>query len=81
MSDARKVPADTAWRIARNSLGRLACAYADPADESHDHALCLLDDESLIADRMLRLLAAAVAGDEDKVLDRLTELSDSIDRK
>lgn len=78
----RKVPQGTAWRIARTSLGRLACTYANPADGHHDHdAECLTDDEALVADRMLRLLAAAVAGDEDAVLDHLTSLTERIDRE
>lgn len=79
MSEPRQVPQGVAWRIARVSLGRLACEVMDPADEHHDHVDCVRDDESYIADRMLRLLAAAVTGDEDAVLNRLTDLTDAID--
>ena len=81
MADAPKVPQGTAWRVARVSLAYTACEYGNPADEHHDHAAeCLRDDESRAADGMLRLLAAATAGDDTVALDRLTDLMGSIDR-
>lgn len=79
MPDPQKIDAGAAWQVARNGLGRLACAVMDPADPSHDHAAeCLTDDHARAADAMLRLLAAAVGGDEDTALDRLTELMASL---
>lgn len=75
--DPRKVDAATFWRVAKNTLGRMACAYLDPTDPRHNHAECLRDDEAYAADLMLGLLAAAAAGDEDGVLERLSEVMDA----
>lgn len=78
----RQVPPELMWRVARNTLGRMACAYADPQRDGHDHAeLCLRDDEAYAADRMLALLGAAVAADEGLVLDHLTVMLDSMERE
>jgi hypothetical protein len=70
----RHVDASTAWRIARSTLGRMACAYGDPTRDGHDHQVCVRDDESFIADRMLALLNAVCRDDTDMALDGLTEL-------
>lgn len=69
----RRVPAALLWRVSQNTLGRMACETGSPSD-GHDHAACVVDDESFAADLALRLLAAAAAGDESKALDRLTDL-------
>lgn len=79
MSDApRKVPPETFWRVARTTLGRMACVYADPARDGHRHDDCLVDDEAYAADLMLGMLGAAAAADEDAVLDRLTDIIDAL---
>lgn len=76
----RIVPASTVQRVATSCLGRMACAYMNPADPGHDHeAECLLDDEAYAADLALRLVIAATVADEDAALDRLTDLLASID--
>lgn len=74
----RHVPAPVAWRTARNLLGRMACAYGDPTRDAHDHTVCVRDDESFIADRMLALLNAVCRDDTDAALDGLTELQSII---
>lgn len=70
----RHVDKGVAWRTAQSLLGRMACAYADPLRDAHDHALCVRDDDSFIADRMLALLNAVCRNSEDDALDVLTEL-------
>lgn len=75
---ARHVDANTAWRIASAMLGRMACTYGDPKRDGHDHAVCVRDDESFIADRMLNLLNAVCRDDTDAALDGLTELQSII---
>lgn len=80
MSAQRKVPAATAWRVALNTLGRMACVNMAPNDGLHDHETeCLVDDEAYAADLLLRMVAATTSGDQDTALDRLTDLIDSID--
>lgn len=82
MPAPRRVPAATVSRLAVNCLGRMACAYMNPADPGHDHDTeCLLDTESYAADLMLRVLVAATNPDDagSTALDRLTELLDAIE--
>jgi hypothetical protein len=52
----------------------MACAFGDPLRDDHDHAECVRDEESFIADRMLGLLNAVCRDDEDAALNSLTEL-------
>jgi hypothetical protein len=73
----RQVTAALAWRVAQNTLGRMACETGAPND-GHDHGACVVDDESYAADLMLRITAAAAAGDETRALDRLTDLLSAI---
>lgn len=80
MSSQRHVDAGTAWRTAKNLLGRMACTYGDPVRDGHDHETCVRDDESFIADRMLNLLNAVCRDDTDASLDSLTELQTIIQR-
>lgn len=75
----RQVSADVAFRVARTSLGRMACDVGDVTDKNHDHTECILDPEAYIADRQLRLLAAVAGGDDDTILARLEDLQGSID--
>lgn len=74
----RTIDAQVFVRTATASLARLACRYADPAglNYEHDHSTCLLDDESLTADLLLRLAVAVAVGDETAMLDRLSELGE-----
>lgn len=75
----RVVSASEAFRIAKATLGRMACVEGNPADKGHDHTECVYDDASYIADLQLRLLAAVAAGDDDVILDRLADLTAAID--
>ncbi len=81
MSEQRQVKAEVAWRTAKNLLGRMACVYADPTRDGHDHHECLRDDESFIADRMLNLLNAVCRDDTDASLAGLLELESIITHK
>lgn len=75
----RKVSPDTAYRVARTTLGRMACMHADQDFEGHDHGgECLLDDESYVADLQLRLLAAVATCDDDLILARLGDLTEAV---
>lgn len=78
MSDTRKIDPALVWRVARNTLGRMACEYGDPARDEHDHAICVRDDASYAADLLLRLVEPAVNGDEDAVLDRMSDLLEAV---
>lgn len=73
----RKIDPLTFWRVARSTLARLACEYADPADRQHDHTVCVRDDASYAADLLLRVAAAAAGGDEGTMLDRLSDLREA----
>lgn len=73
----RKIKPETFWRVARSTLARMACEYADPADKHHDHAACVRDDESYAADLLLRVAAAAAGDDEAVMLDRLSDLREA----
>lgn len=64
----------TVRRVAHHGMGRLACMYADPERDDHAHALCVRDDESYVADMVLRLLGAVADQDEDTALDQLQAL-------
>lgn len=79
VSATRTVSASEAFRIAKATLGRMACTEGNPADKDHDHTECVYDDASYIADLQLRLLAATATGDDDLILLRLGELTDAID--
>lgn len=74
---ARKVKPEVFWRVARSTLARMACEYADPADQSHDHVTCVRDDEAYAADLLLRVAAAAAGQDESVMLDRLSDLREA----
>lgn len=75
----RTVAGTEFFRIAKATLGRMACASTSPTDGQHDHAECVYDDGSYIADLQLRLLAAVASGDDDLILARLAEAADAID--
>lgn len=67
------------WRVARTTLGRMACEYGDPLRDGHDHAAdCLHDDEAYAANLLLTMIAPAINGDEDRLLDRMTDLLEAI---
>ena len=74
---ARKVKPEVFWRVARSTLARMACEYADPADEGHNHVTCVRDDESYAADLLLRVAAAAAGQNESRMLDRLADLREA----
>jgi len=78
----RRVGGGVFYRTASTALGRLACEYADPAglNHPHDHAVCLHDDAAYAADLLLHLAAALVSGDDDTVLDRITDTRDALDK-
>jgi hypothetical protein len=76
----RRVKPETMWRVARATLGRMACEYGDPLRDSHNHADCLVDDESYAADLILGVCAAVVVGDDSKTLDQVTALIDAVAR-
>lgn len=79
MATTRKIPATVARRVALNTLGRMACEFGNPAESEHNHAECVLDDESYAADLILRLVFAGTLGDDDTILGRLTDFTDAID--
>lgn len=79
MADVRKIDPLVAWKVARNTLGRMACEYGDPLRDGHDHAAgCLHDDEAYAANLMVTMIASAINGDEDGLLDRMTDLLEAI---
>lgn len=78
MADPRKVDPSLMWRVARLTLGRMACEYGDPLRDGHNHAECIRDDESYAAHLLLTMIAPAINGDEDGVLDRMSELLEAI---
>lgn len=75
----RTVSGREAFRIARAGLARMACDVMNPADTDHDHLECIVDDAAYAADVQLRLLAALSTGDEDVILERLSEAQAAID--
>ena len=78
-----QVTAEAFYRTARSALGRLACAYADPAAVEHPHhhvRECLTDDFAVSADLLLRLAACISSGDEDAMVDLLSHVNDSVQR-
>lgn len=80
-AEPRKIDPALMWRVARTNLGRTACEFMDPTDTGHDHvAICLRDDAAYAADLLLRVLAPAINGEEDLLLDRVTDLLDAMDR-
>lgn len=77
---ARQIPADVVRRVALNTLGRMACVMGNPVDPGHRHAECVLDAEAYAADLILRLVFAATVGEDDLILDRLTDFTDALQR-
>lgn len=75
----RTIAGTVAFTAARAGLARMACDTGNPADGEHDHVECIRDDIALAADLQLRLLAAISGGDDDLILQRLSELTDAID--
>lgn len=78
MAEPRKVDPSLMWRVAQNTLGRMACEYGNPARDGHNHADCIRDDESYAANLLLLLIEPAINGNEGQVLDRLTELLEAL---
>ena len=79
MSDLRRrITPQVFWRVARNTLGRMACVYADPTADGHDHGECVVDDEAFAAHLLLGLAGALAEGDETTVLDAVTDLLDRL---
>lgn len=74
----RRVDPALVWRVARNTLGRMACEYGDPLLDAHRHEECVRDDESYAAHLLLLLIAPAINGDEDGLLDRMTDLLEAL---
>lgn len=74
----RVVSPEVAWKVARGALIRQSCNYMAPEADDHDHAECVRDDTAYAADRMLRLLAAVIGGDDDTILARLEDFREAI---
>lgn len=75
------IPHEVAARVAHAALALHACAYGNPRDRRHDHFLeCVNDHESEYANQALQILTAVNDGDEDRALNALTRLLESVDR-
>lgn len=61
-------------RTATSYLARVACMYADPDRDGHDHDDCLHDDLSFSsAEMVLNLVGSVTFGDDDAALEAVLE--------
>lgn len=77
----RQISPAALQRAAEGGLARLACEYGDPTypDPEHHHTeVCLHDDIAWAADRSLRLLMGIAVGDDDLILQMLTDLQTAV---
>lgn len=77
---SRSVSADTVFRVARTTLGRMACDQAAGAVANHPghDRECLRDDEAYVADRLLRLISSIAVANDDAILHHLQVMAEMV---